>query len=233
MRTLEELREAAEAGRLREVPGIGPKMEAKLRAALAREPQRGPTTGATSQPGSGADRASRGRDRRRAGRRSASLQGPLRAPRRRRSGVDPGPTIARFEELPQIVALVEREERRAVGVTVEGVAVELFVPPPEAAGTALIRATGAPAYVEALEPLPDGASEEEVYERLGIPWCPPSFGSSRSAASRRRSSSAPTSAATSTATRPGRTVAGRSRRWAARRWSSATSTSRSAITPSP
>ena len=37
---------------------------------------------------------------------------------------EPAETIARFEALPQIVALVEREERRALGVTVEGVAVE-------------------------------------------------------------------------------------------------------------
>src|SRR5918997_1822036 len=39
VRTLDELRDAAAAGRLLEVPGIGPKLEAKLRAALAREPE--------------------------------------------------------------------------------------------------------------------------------------------------------------------------------------------------
>jgi DNA polymerase (family X) len=85
----------------------------------------------------------------------------------------PGEMITRFEELPQIVALVEREDQRAVGVTVEGVAVELLVPPPEAAGTALVRATGSAQYVAALEPLPDAQSETELYARLGIPWCPP------------------------------------------------------------
>ena len=37
VRTLAELREAAEAGRLQEVPGIGPETERKLRAALAQE----------------------------------------------------------------------------------------------------------------------------------------------------------------------------------------------------
>src|SRR5438105_12188841 len=40
VRTLSELREAAEAGRLQEVPGIGPETERKLLAALAREPAR-------------------------------------------------------------------------------------------------------------------------------------------------------------------------------------------------
>ena len=43
----------------------------------------------------------------------------------------------------------------------------------ERAGAGLIRATGAAAYVEALEPLPDGETELEVYGALGIPWCPP------------------------------------------------------------
>jgi DNA polymerase (family 10) len=36
-----------------------------------------------------------------------------------------------------------------------------------------VRTTGSDAYVAALEPLPDAPTEEEVYERLGIPWLPP------------------------------------------------------------
>ena len=56
---------------------------------------------------------------------------------------------------------------------------------------------------------------------------------SRSAASRRPSSSSATSAATCTATRPGRTGGRASRRWAAPRRSAATSTSRSATTRPP
>jgi DNA polymerase (family 10) len=36
-----------------------------------------------------------------------------------------------------------------------------------------VRATGSEAYVRALEPLPAGASEEEVYAALGVPFCPP------------------------------------------------------------
>ena len=175
VRTLEELREAAEAGRLQEVPGIGPKLEAKIRAALAREPQQ-----TTQMRALLLNRALA------LTREIAEAIGGVAAgdPRRYRdrcerlavvaSGSDPERTIDRFEaDLPQIVALVERDERRAVGVTVEGIAIELLAPPPAAAGTALVRATGSPEYVAALEPLPDAPSEEEVYERLGIPWCPP------------------------------------------------------------
>jgi DNA polymerase (family 10) len=36
-----------------------------------------------------------------------------------------------------------------------------------------VRATGSAPYVEALEPLPEGATEEEVFAGLGIPWRPP------------------------------------------------------------
>jgi DNA polymerase (family 10) len=90
-----------------------------------------------------------------------------------RAAADPAPVLARFAELGLIVAVIEREERRAVGVTVEGVPVELLVPAPEAAGTALLRATGSTAYVAALEPLPDAPGERAVYAALGLPWCPP------------------------------------------------------------
>jgi DNA polymerase (family X) len=174
VRTLDELREAAAAGRLLEVPGIGPKTEQKLRAALASEPgERAPAralrlNGALALEGELAQ---------------ALDAEPAGDPRRFRdrcehlavvaAAKNPAQTLRRFEKLPQIVALVEREERRAVGVTVEGIAVELHVPPPPAAGTALVRATGAATYVEALEPVPDAPTEPEVYERLGIPWCPP------------------------------------------------------------
>ncbi|HEU6444337.1 MAG TPA: PHP domain-containing protein [Gaiellaceae bacterium] len=173
VRTLDELREAAAAGRLLEVPGIGPKTEQKLRAALAQDLSHPPAHAlhlnralalthelADALGADPAGDARRFRDR--------CEQLAVVAP-----AEDPAETIRRFEKLPQIVALVEREDRRAVGVTVEGVPVELRVPPPAAAGTELIRATGAPPYVEALEPLPDGATELEVYGALGVPWCPP------------------------------------------------------------
>src|SRR5215217_2721209 len=41
VRTVDELREAAAAGRLREVPGIGPETERRLQERLAREPAQG------------------------------------------------------------------------------------------------------------------------------------------------------------------------------------------------
>jgi DNA polymerase (family 10) len=86
---------------------------------------------------------------------------------------DPAPVLERFAALPHVVAIIDRAEWRAVGLTVDGVPIELVVAAPERFGTALLRATGAPPYVAALEPLPDAADEEAGYAALGIPWCPP------------------------------------------------------------
>ena len=173
VRTAEEFREAAAEGRLAGVPGIGPKTEAKLIAALARE-----------QPA----RARRGlllnRARDLLEGIAERLGGELAGdPRRWRdvnvelavvcSGLDPKPQFEHFEQLPQIVSVVERGERRATGVTVEGVPVELVLAEPGRLGTELLRATGSQEYVEALEPLPDAPDEEGVYRALGIPFCPP------------------------------------------------------------
>jgi DNA polymerase (family 10) len=172
VRTVEEFREAAAAGRLKTVPGIGPKTEAKLLAALAGadrpRPRRGLLLNQALALGEGLAEA---------------LGGEMAGdPRRRRDSNElfavvcagsPEPFLERFEQLPQIVSVVERSERRVVGVTVEGVPVELVVAEPERFGTELVRATGSEAYVAALEPLPDAADEESVYRALGIPFCPP------------------------------------------------------------
>jgi DNA polymerase (family X) len=173
VRTLDELRQAAADGRLKEVPGIGPKTEEKLRAALSRDLSEPPAHAlllnralALTHEIAEALGAEPAGDARRFRDRCEHLAVVATAE-------DAAEVVRRFEQLPQIVALVESEERRAIGVTVEGVPVELRVPPTSRAGTELIRATGAPPYVEALEPLPDGATELDVYRALGIPWCPP------------------------------------------------------------
>jgi DNA polymerase (family 10) len=83
------------------------------------------------------------------------------------------PALDGFASLPQVVALVERGERGALGVTIEGVPIELVVAAPERFGTELVRATGSADYVAGLEPLPDGVDERAVYGALGVPWCPP------------------------------------------------------------
>jgi DNA polymerase (family 10) len=172
VRTAGELRQAAAEGRLRTVPGIGPKTEARLLDALAREgesqPQRGLLLSRAWELVGGI---------------AAALDGEAAGDVRRWcdsckrlavvcAAADPDPVLARFAALPQIVALVEQDEWRAVGVTVDGVPVELVAVEPDRFGTALLRATGSPAYVAALEPLPEAPDEGAVYGRLDLPWCP-------------------------------------------------------------
>ena len=128
---------------------------------------------------------------------------------------EPEPVLQQFEALPQIVAVVERQPRRALGVTVEGVPVELVVAEPGELGTELVRATGSPEYVAALGPLPAAPDEEGVYRALGIPFVPPELREGRvPGRAAARCSSSPTSAATCTRTRRGRTGGRRSTRWA-------------------
>jgi DNA polymerase (family 10) len=173
IRTADELREAAAAGRLRDVPGIGPKIEGQIMAALARE------TEARSPQGLWLTRAQE-----LVGGLARALDAePAGDVRRWRDSchqlevvavaADPAAVLARFGELPQLVAVIERGERHAVGVTLDGIPVKLTVAEAPWFGTALIRATGSPDYVAALEPLPDGGDEAAVYTALGVPWCPP------------------------------------------------------------
>jgi DNA polymerase (family X) len=173
VRTAEQFREAAAAGRLRDVPGIGPKTEARLLVALDREADPRPRQGLLL------DRATdlvQGI--------ASALGGQAAGDVRRRRDLceqlrvvcvehDPSAALDRFAALPQIVAMIEREARRALGVTVEGVPVELLVASPAGFGTELLRATGTAAYVNALGPLPARPEEAAVYAALGLPWCPP------------------------------------------------------------
>ena len=101
--------------------------------------------------------------------REAAREGRLREV----AGVGPETERKLLAALPQIVSVVEREPRRALGVTVEGVPVELVVAEPRRLGTELVRATGSPEYVARLEPLPEAPDEEGVYRALGIPFVPP------------------------------------------------------------
>lgn len=169
--TVGSFEEAVRAGRLREVPGVGPVTEAKIVASLAREPAapRGLTIN---------------RSRALAQEIADALGGDVAGPARRYAelshelavvvaSVDPGSILARFADLPQIVVVLERAERRAVGLTVDGVPVVLVVSTPSAYGTELVRATGSADYVAALGALPEAATEDELFHRLGLPYCPP------------------------------------------------------------
>jgi DNA polymerase (family X) len=173
VRTVDELRVAAEAGRLGSLRGIGPKTEGRILAVLRdpgpRRPRRGLTLNRAWALAGGIAEALGGEvagDPRRW--RDSSERLAVVVP-----AAEPGAILDRLEALPQLVAVVEREADRAVGVTVEGVPVEIVAAPPARFGTELFRATGPAELVERLEPLPDATTEEALLETLGLPALPP------------------------------------------------------------
>jgi len=129
VRTVDEFREAAAAGRLKGVPGIGPKTEAKLLAALARGERPRPREGMLLNRALALGESF-----------AEALGGEMAGDPRRWRDVnevfavvcvgEPAPLLDQFERLPQIVSVVERSEHGAIGVTVEGVPVELVVAEP-------------------------------------------------------------------------------------------------------
>jgi DNA polymerase (family 10) len=164
--TVAEFRAAAEAGRLREVPGIGPKTEARILAALMRRPQAGPRLllpqARTLSDGIAAALG---------GIAAGDARRWLDTPSRLAvvvSSDDPDDVRARFAALPEIVALLDPD----TGITPEGALFELVVAPPAELGTALVRATGPAEHVAALPMLPAAPDEASVYAALGL-GCPP------------------------------------------------------------
>jgi DNA polymerase (family 10) len=170
--TAEEFREAARGGRLTSVAGIGPQTERRLLERLDSE-------GRPQKKGLTLNRA-----RALLEEMADELGGEVAGDPRRWadesfelavvcSADAPEAVFEAFERLPTIVSVLEREPRRALGVTVEGVPVELLVAEPGRFGTELLRATGTRGYVDALGELPNAADESGVYEQIGVPWCPP------------------------------------------------------------
>ncbi len=166
--TAAELRSAAAEGRLRDVPGIGPRTEERLLAAL----ERGAPPGASALL---LPRAQVVSDR------IATAIGGIAAGGARRwedspdrlsvvvASTEPEAVRARFAALPEIVSMIDTD----VGLIGDGIPVELVIAAPSGLGTALVRATGSDEYVAALEPLPVAADERDVYRRLSIPYRPP------------------------------------------------------------
>jgi DNA polymerase (family 10) len=109
---------------------------------------------------------------------------------------DPAPLMETFARLPYVADVIAQGDKKTSIRTVKGLQVDLRVVPPESWGAALQYFTGSKAHnirtreiaVRAglklseyglfdaeSEELIVSATEEEVYERLGLPWIPPTL----------------------------------------------------------
>jgi DNA polymerase (family X) len=169
VRTADDLRAAAAEGRLQEAKGIGPETERKIVEGLARGRPQSRRGILLNRADALAAALARELDAEIAGevRRRCELVHELTVVSRAPDALD------RLDSSVTVVAVVERAVRSAVGVTVDGLPVEIVVAETSRFGTELVRATGSAEYVASLGPLPEAETEDALYAALGLPWCPP------------------------------------------------------------
>ncbi len=195
---LAELEEAARAGRLRTLPGMGEKSEAKVIAgieAVARRTDRFPL--GKAWPFAQELLADL---RKVPGVKAAEAGGSLRRMRATvgdldllAASADWKKVMESFTTRPDVTELLAQGEIKASVVFSNGLRAQLWVHPPERFGTALVYGTGSKDHNVRLRELAqkmglslsdqsflrgDGteilcAIEEEVYSTLGLPWIPP------------------------------------------------------------
>jgi DNA polymerase (family 10) len=169
IRTLAELREAAAAGRLDSVAGIGPKTAARIETGLEELSTARPRRGMLLN-----------RARALVGEVADALGGePAGDPRRacdlsiRFAVVVPLERLREAEALPQLVAVLDRDDRHIVGVTAEGYPLEIVGATPESWERDLVRAIGSPEWVAAHPDLPAGELPPPELRELDAPPPPP------------------------------------------------------------
>jgi DNA polymerase (family X) len=196
VRSIEDLRRAAKAGRLRDLHGFGPKAEEKLLAALAK-PQgekRFKLSVAEAEAEALAQYLREGLDNAQvvvAGsyRRRRDTVGDLDILVTARHGEAAGDRLVKYENVASVLA---HGPTRTAVVLRSGLQVDLRVVPEESYGAALMYFTGSKAHNIVLRRLANdrgwklneyglfegkrriaGATEEEVYKKLGLAFVPP------------------------------------------------------------
>jgi DNA polymerase (family 10) len=202
--TVEELRQAAEAERLRTLPGLGAKTEERILKALDEKPQEQRTLLAVALP---AVRAVVDVLKAHEASNEVSEAGSVR---RRTETVkdldiiatarDPAALTDYFTKLTWVAEVEAKGKTKATVVSHDGLRFDLRVVPPESYGNLLQHFTGSKAHNVALreDAVRHGLSvseygvkdvetgevftarnEEELYERLGYQWIPPELREAR------------------------------------------------------
>ncbi|HXF97618.1 MAG TPA: DNA polymerase/3'-5' exonuclease PolX [Gaiellaceae bacterium] len=207
--TLEELQAAAEAGRLRDLPGLGARSEEKILAALAagagrRRPREDRGLLAVALPAAKEVVAAL------AAHPATIAVSEAGSVRRRRetvrdldfiaTAVRPGELVAAFCEAPWVAEIVARGETKGTVIGQQGFRFDLRVVPPECYGNVLQHFTGSKEHNVALREeaqrrglsvseygvtvvetgeVLTHASEEELYADLGYAYIPPELREAR------------------------------------------------------
>jgi DNA polymerase (family X) len=191
--TLDDLRRAIKAGRLQKLRGFGPTMEKKLAGALEKPVVEKRFRLAVAQAEAEALVAFLRNDRRVivAGsyRRRRDTVGDLDVLVTSKHGTAVGDKLVRYENVTEVLA---HGPTRATVVLRSGLQVDVRIVPEQSYGAALLYFTGSKAHNIALRGLANdrgwklneyglfsgkrriaGATEEEVYEKLGLAYVPP------------------------------------------------------------
>lgn len=199
VRGLDDLKAAAEAGRVRTVKGFGPKTEEKILEGI-----RGLATREERVLLYEAEREAEGLLRHLGSAPRVARADVAGALRRREETVteirlvaasrDPAGTIIHFSSYPMLATMLERGLDHCAARLPSGLRVELTVTPPAAYASALHRLTGSTAHLEKLDALARTTGlaltdaglrrkggrrpapiedEADVYRRLGLPPLPP------------------------------------------------------------
>ena len=195
--TVAALTEAANAGKLRNVPGFGRGMEAKILRALASGAGRAPRTSIAAVEQTAA--ALLQELWRAEGVKQAEIAGSYRRRRETVGDIDivaaasPGqPVMQRLTGYEAVAEVVEQGPTRATVRLRSGLQVDLRVVPEQSYGAALVYFTGSKAHNIALRQIAigqglklneyglhkgvrqiAGRTEQELYERLGLSFVPP------------------------------------------------------------
>lgn len=182
--TLDELRAAAEAGRIGATSGLGARLERQVRDGFAGlDPERDRLSIGIALPLATLLTALLTRQ---VSCRIAVV-GSIRRGRETVGDIDllaaspdPAPLLAAYTSLPPVVGVVARAADAATVELDRGVRATLTVVPPERFGTDLVQYTGAPAHLAALQAVAGNdiftrgyATEDAFYAALGLPVIPP------------------------------------------------------------
>jgi DNA polymerase (family 10) len=182
---VDELRQACESGRVREVKGFGPKREAALLERIRQYGARGSSVRLAEALAEGTRliehlRALPGTEAEIAGaaRRGVELVDGVEIVA---TGADADAVRAHAARHPLLLG-ARADAEGVAGVLPSGASVRIWVAEPVARGSALVQRTGSAAHLRRLEQLAaergallpvTAATEADVYARLGLPFIPP------------------------------------------------------------